>query len=316
MCAAETTARVRPPVDLEGVRLLIRIVSAGSIQGAAEQAGIPRSSLRRKLENLEATVGCELFVRGTSGVSLTPAGAVVLAEGRALLESYERMVRTAKSAKGAPAGILRVITPVGVPLARRIPLIRMTMELAPELRVEEIERPEPLEHLHDPFDLMFYMGDPPSRGSWYGRLVRRMRLVPLASEAYLERHGRPSSVEDLAHHRLISWRAVKGATRAWPLRSGGTVEVTPIHASHNAILVHRMAQEGLGIVLGDPDPKMRDAPGRLIPVLEHEVGAELAMRYLAPQPGEMDPRTRAILEPIFAALDRQGDAGEVPAGER
>jgi len=309
VCAAKTTARLLPSVDLEGVRLLVRIVGAGSIQRAAEQAGIPRSSLRRKLENLEAAVGSELLVRGTSGVTLTPAGAVVLAEGRALLESYERMIRVAKSATGTPAGILRIILPVGIPLARRMPLIRMTMEVAPELRVEEIERPEPLEHLQDPFDLMFYMGEPPSRGSWHGRLVRRMRLVPLASEAYLARYGRPSSVEDLARHRLISWRAFKGSTGAWPLRAGGTFEVTPIHASHNAILVHRMAQEGLGILLGDPDPKMHDAPGRLIPVLEHEVGTELAMRYLAPQPGEMDPRTRAILEPLFSVLDGPPSGG-------
>jgi len=285
------------------VRLLIRIVGAGSIQRAAEQSGIPRSSLRRKLESLETAVGCELFVRGTSGVSLTPAGAVVLAEGRALLESYERMVRGAKSAKGRPTGILRVVTPIGVPLTRRLPLIHATMELAPDLQIEEVEWPDPLAHLHEPFDLMFYVGDPPQRGGWYGRVVRRIKLAPLASEAYLARHGRPSSVEDLARHRLISWRIFPDSTRTWPLRGGGTFAVAPAHASHSGILVHRMAQEGLGIVLGDPDPRMWDAAPGLIPVLADEVGADLAMRYLAPQPADMDPRTRAILLPVFDALD-------------
>jgi DNA-binding transcriptional LysR family regulator len=291
-------------MDLEGIRLLLRVVDLGSVQRAAQLIGMSRSSLRRKLENLEAEVGVELFVRSATGVVLTPAGAVVLEDGRALLERFARMVGSAKSAKADPAGIVRVVVPVGLPDSTSVEIMRVISAIAPNVCVEETERAEPLDHLHEPFDLLFHFGEPPPRGEWFSRVLGRVRLMPLASKAYLAEKGKPSSPSDLIHHRILGWQVGRSNPREWPLTAGGVLVVHPIVCSRNGQLVHRAAQEGIGILLGDPDSSRLSIPTPLIPVLESDIGGELVFRCLSPTPSDTDPRTRAVLESIQTMLGR------------
>lgn len=293
-------------MDLEGVRLLIKVVELGSIQSAARQTGMSRSSLRRKLEALEADVGSELFVRSAVGVSLTPAGAVVLSEGRGLLERFTQMVSAARSTRADLSGVVRLVAPVGVPDILRIGLLRALHAIAPGLCIEDVEHVDPLAHLHEPFDLMFHFGGAVDHGAWFSRVIARVRLVPLASESYLAEHGRPSTPDDLVQHRTLSWKAATSDPRRWPLLRGGTVAIEPIVCSYNGELLHRAAQDGVGILLGDPDTSLLQSATRLVPVLESEVGGELTLRCLSPLPGNADPRTRAILEGIHQLAESFG----------
>lgn len=289
-------------MDLEGIRLLLRVAELGSVQRASQVLGLSRTSLRRRLENLEAELGTRLLVHSTSGVTLTPAGAVVVEEGRELLERVSRMVASAKSATFSIGGRIRVVVPVGMPDAPRVAVIRMLHSLAPGLSVEGVEYIEPLDHLHEPFDLMVHFGDPPPRGTWFSRVLLRARLVPLASEAYLAECGRPSSPAELSAHRLLTWTGAQVAPREWPLWAGGVLPVEPIIASADGQLLHRAAQEGAGILLGNPDPNLLPAPTPLVPVLDGLIGKEIALRALSPVPGDVAPRTRAILASVQALL--------------
>jgi len=296
-------------MDLEGIKLLLKVVELGSVQRAAHQLGLPRSSLRRKLDNLQAGIGRELLVSNAVGVALTPAGAVVLEEGRGLLEHYERMVAAAKSTLSTTPGNVRVMVPVGMPDAARIAVLRSLMAITTGMCVEETEHEEPLSQLHERFDLMFHFGEPPDRGNWFSRVLIRARLVPLASEAYLQRHGRPSSVADLAGHRLLSW-VVRGSNpREWPLWSGGGVPIEPIFCSSNGQLMHRLAQEGVGVLLGNPDALLLPGTTPLVPLLGDEIGGEITFRCLSPVPSDADPRTRTVLKLIQAFLTSMAPEG-------
>jgi hypothetical protein len=55
-------------MDLEGIRLLMQVVELGSVQRAAHQLGIPRSSLRRRLDN---NVSIDRNVVRTNGLITT-----------------------------------------------------------------------------------------------------------------------------------------------------------------------------------------------------------------------------------------------------
>jgi len=203
-------------------------------------------------------------------------------------------------------GVFRIVVPVGLPEMIRVGLLRATFATARELRIEELERPEPLDHLSEPFDLLFHFGDAPVGGDWTSQVVGRAPLVPLASEGYLAEHGRPSSPEELVEHRVLAWRIGRAIPTLWPLKAGGAVDVEPVFCSRNGLLMHRLAEEGLGILLGDPNPKTRTAPRPLIPVLEEQIGSYVTLRCLQPAAERSDPRRLAILEPIQAAVARLG----------
>lgn len=202
------------------------------------------------------------------------------------------------------SSVFRIVVPLGLPEVIRVGLLTATFATQREVRIEELERPEPLDHLGEPFDLLFHFGDAPAGSEWVSRLVGRASLIPLASETYLAERGRPSSPEELAEHRVLAWRIGRAIPTVWPLLAGGGVDVEPVFCSRNGLLMHRLAEEGMGILLGDPNPKMRTAPVPLIPVLDDLIGSELTLRCLQPAAARSDPRHRAILEPIQAALER------------
>ncbi len=289
-------------MDLENVRLLLEVIERGSVHGAARQLRVSRSMLRRRLEALEAETGCELFVANASGVVLTPSGAVIADEGRALLEQSARMLATAKAAQ-QPSAALRIVVPIGMPDVVRVELLQALRATSPGVRVHERERADPLSHLHEPFELMFHFGAPPSYGTWFSRVLHRVRLVPLASQAYRDARGRPSSVDALREHLLLSWRRPGADPLAWPRLAGGSMPVEPVFVSDNPQLLHRAAQRGLGILLGSPAPFSYAEPTPLFPVLEDAIADEAAIRLLSPLPVNVDPRMRAVVQGVLDFLD-------------
>lgn len=290
-------------MNLDNIRLLLRVVEQGSMQRAAQSLGLSRSNVRRNLDNLEAEFGCEIFLRSASGVRLTPAGAVVLEEGRGLLERFERMSARVQFAKDDASGPIKVVIPVGMPDPVRIGFIRGIVANEPGLQVTEVELPEPLDHLHESFDLMIHFGSAPEQGHLFSRVIWRARLVPLASEAYLEEFGRPSSPADLAGHRLMSWNVRGLSPYEWPLLSGGTLPVAPIVCSRNGQMLHRAAQEGLGILFGNPDVSILPAATPLVPLLADQLGCDVRVRCLSPVPTDAAPRSRAFLQNLHALLN-------------
>lgn len=63
-------------MDTDDLRALLLVLDHGSFQAASDASGIPRSSLRRRLENLEATLG-PLLNRQSTGIQATPSGRLV-----------------------------------------------------------------------------------------------------------------------------------------------------------------------------------------------------------------------------------------------
>ena len=290
-------------MDLEGIRLLLQVVESGSVHRAARQLRVSRSMLRRRLQDLETDAGCQLLVNSAVGVSLTPAGAVIANEGREVLERAARMLASARATTSRPEGVLRVIVPAGMPTAPRAQIMQLLRASSPGLRVHELESSDPLSRLHEPFDLMFYHGPRPSHGQWFSRVVRSMHLVPVASQAYLDAHGRPETLADLTRHTLLSWARPDSDPRAWRCKAGGDVAVEPYTVSNNPMLLHLAAQNGVGILLGSDDPMLMTTSTPLVRVLDDLIGEDVALRVLSPSPMNVDPRLKTPLDAILATLD-------------
>lgn len=77
------------PTDL---RLFLAVAEAGSITAGAQQAHLALASASARVQGMEASVGTALFVRGSRGVQLTPAGRALSQHARIVLGQFERMV--------------------------------------------------------------------------------------------------------------------------------------------------------------------------------------------------------------------------------
>ncbi len=290
-------------MDTKHLHVFIQVVEAGSVQGASRKLGMPRSAVRRSIDELEAEVGAALLHRDPSGVRLTPAGLVILEDGKLLLASAHNLVNSGRSAQREAWGTLRVIEPVGMPLSIHVHALLATHLAFPKQRLVIRHVENPLSNLNEPFELLLHDGPAPDRNAWYSCVILRAPMRVVATRAYLEQRGTPTTLADLANHDILGWSRPGHPAEQWPLLAGGTVDVAPWLSTSDAHLLATVAARGGGLLLvprmsffddGEVDP--------FETVLEDVVGAELVFRVTTPFPHRADARTRGALETILAQL--------------
>src|SRR5215210_778249 len=84
---------IRPP-ELSELETLTVCAAEGSMAAAAAALGISRPAVAKRVTSLEAIVGMPLLERGTRGVRLSQAGAVIVARARGLLAERDALMET------------------------------------------------------------------------------------------------------------------------------------------------------------------------------------------------------------------------------
>ena len=102
-------------LQVRALHALVVVAEEGSFVNAARRLGYSRSTISHQIAQLETAVGVSLLVRGSGSrsVTVTPAGGIVVAHGRAvlrLLENAEAQVaavgRTGRK-RGLVPGLVR-----------------------------------------------------------------------------------------------------------------------------------------------------------------------------------------------------------------
>lgn len=88
-------------MSLDQLRYFVAVAEQGSIHAAARALYISQPPLSRQVRALEEELGVELLGRTSTGVYLSPAGAVFLQHARAILGSLDAAVAAARNAARA-----------------------------------------------------------------------------------------------------------------------------------------------------------------------------------------------------------------------
>lgn len=288
-------------LDLGALHAFLALARSRSIQGAARETGMSRATLRRRVAELEATVGMALHERGAAGVSLTTAGEELVVRAPALLVSAGQLLAAVRESGDQPLRQLRVLVPVGLPpMVVGLLLAQARAELGgAEICVGLSE--DPLRADLSEIDFVLHFGPPPSKGSFVTRLLIALPEGLRATRAYLDEHGVPESLDALADHNLLTWMPPGEDPRLWPLRDGGTWTAAPMLLSPDIHLVRQSMLAGTGIAR-IPDRGLPDLgwDAEVVPVLPERVGCERSLRILIPEGLHRTPR----LQKVLAILDR------------
>ena len=268
---------------------------------------MPRATLRRRIDQLEARAGVLLVDRTRDGVSLTEAGRLLAARGRLMVQESNALLQSVREAGVEPSGVLRVLLPVGLP-PHLIPPILSIARKYPRLAFRLQFSDHPVGGLMEDVDLALHFGETSPAGPWVSREFARVRVWLVASPEYLGRRGTPRSVEDLSRHDLLAWEAPGEDGRSWPLSRGGTFPVAPIVTAPDIHVIRQLAAAGHGIALVPdamvPDPGLPD--GALVPVLPDVVGREIGVRVVVPAVLSEVPRIKAMLDLLEPFLGKLG----------
>ena len=101
---------------LQAMRVFVRVVEAGSFTRAADSLGLPKGTVTKLIQALEARLRTRLLNRTTRRVTVTPDGAAYYERSARLINEFDEMEASITNAQASPRGRLRV--DVGSSIAR------------------------------------------------------------------------------------------------------------------------------------------------------------------------------------------------------
>ena len=188
--------------SLRGILNFARVAELGSFAQAARELGISAVAVSQNISRLEKGLGVRLLARSTRQLSLTAEGEAFLAQCREPLAELARACRDAKDDTTSPRGRLRVTAVSPVAYLYLIPALPLFFERHPDiaLELELSEDANPL--IGRRFDVGIRVGALQD-AAFVARPLGPLRMLTVASPAYLAAHGSPQSPDELAQHRLL-----------------------------------------------------------------------------------------------------------------
>lgn len=288
-------------MDLTEIRAFLSVAETGSLAAAAKRTGVPRATLRRRLDELEARAGVALLHRTQQGTVLTPAGERFAQKAGAILEDASALLRSVGEFADDPAP-LRVSHPVGFPPAVLVRAFTAAAAAFPASALTFSTANSLAEVALDSVDVAVHFGEPKNREHWLSIPLMQLREWLVASPDYLARRGRPSTIAELSDHTLLSWRHPTEPADQWPTVHGTYFPVS-LRASHSDIhVLHHAAASGIGIALvpdAEVDVDETHLPGPpLETLLTDQVGRVVQLTLSVPEIIADTPRVASLIDVI------------------
>lgn len=237
-------------IEPNDLLLFARVVESGSFSKAAQRLGQPKSTVSRRLAQLETALGQRLLTRTTRRLVLTDFGASLLEHAARVAEEVEAAASLAQHRQGAPAGRLRVSMPQDIANLTMQAVLGEYMQRYPAVELELDLSPRRVDIIAEGFDVAIRMGELADDASLSARRVVHQRQGLFASPAYLRERGAPAHPDELPQHALLCVLRRTGGAMPWRLARGETVWQRELPArlmANSPALLLRMAASGLGI---------------------------------------------------------------------
>ncbi|WP_347903910.1 LysR family transcriptional regulator [Pseudomonas purpurea] len=229
------------------LQVFVCVIECGSISAAAEQVGQTPSAVSRTLSRLEAKLDTTLINRTTRRMDLTEEGKYFFEQAKLILDQMDELEERLSSRHKTPSGRLRINAAAPFMLHVIVPYIDEFRRLYPDIQLELNSNDLNIDLLEQSTDIAIRIGVL-ADSTLHARSLGCSPLHILASPAYLEKHGTPATVAELAGHTLLGFTQTETLNH-WPLRHehGDRWQIQPgISASGGETLRH-LALEGQGI---------------------------------------------------------------------
>jgi len=292
-------------IDLNDMVIFAKVVDAGSISGAAREMAQPKSTISRRLKQLEERLAVRLLQRTTRSLKLTELGAVFYERCKRVQEVAEDAERSVSLGQERPSGILRISGPVETGVSQLGALIAEYSLLYPEVRVELDLSNRFVDLIEEGYDLAIRAGDLPD-STLVARRLATSRMVPCASPDYLKRKGAPEAPDELKHHRLVLYgTALKKYAYTFSGPQGiASVQFEPFHTANSLSVLRDMVKSGIGITLLPIHHTHKDVQnGKLVLLMEEWKLPEHGVYAVYPSPRHLTPKVRSFVEFLSNQFD-------------
>lgn len=235
-------------MDSEDLKLLLMLDERGSLSAVAKQLDLAVSTVARRLEGLESTLGLRLLDRRANGVRLTSEGSRIAALAAPLVDQAARIARAASALGAANAAGHVTISSIDLIITEVLaPALPQLAQLAPGLSVTLRAQGDVVSLAAREADIALRM----SRPEGASLIARRIAEIPLgcfASIDYLA--GRDPTSITLRDEKLLVYDDSYGqiAERDWVTRAGLDGAVVLRTGSTRALLNATAAGGGIALL--------------------------------------------------------------------
>lgn len=283
----------------EDMQTFVRVVEAGTISAAAEQLGVAKSAVSRRLSELEARLGVQLLRRTTRRLNLTDTGRGFYERCRRILADLEEAEAAVSQAHATLRGRLRVAAPLSFGLRHLGPAITEFMQAHPQVEFDLDFNDRQVDLLAEDIDVAVRIARLED-SSLIARRLWSSALILCASPGYLRTYGTPAAPEDLAAHRALVYSHSPDPTLLTLRDAQGRehrLHVPERLRANNGDFLCEAAVAGEGLLLS-PSFIVHEAlrSGALLRVLPAYAAGDVPAYAVYPQTRHLSQRVRAFVD--------------------
>jgi DNA-binding transcriptional LysR family regulator len=282
------------------------VVETGSLSGAARNLGQSQPTIGRHVKQLESALGVDLFTRAPRGLVPTAAGLEIADMTRDMQSAATRLRLIADGKAGNLSGTVRITASVVTShfiLPRIVADLRQAM---PEIQIDLVPSDTTENLIFREADIAVRMYRP-SQLDVITKHICDQPMAVYAAKSYLDRMGRPETLEDAARLDFVGFDKSDLIIRVMTnLGLEASRDFFAVRCDQQA--VHwELVRAGCGLggaqtIIGDADPTMER-------ILEGQMQLQALPIWLtAPQALHSNARIRAVWDYLSAALAQQNAA--------
>jgi DNA-binding transcriptional LysR family regulator len=190
----------------DDLKLFLACAKYKSFRNAAEELGLTSTTLMRRIDRLEESIGCKLFLRDQSGLTLSDEGTAMISDVSLMERHAFNVFRRAARSSNDTAGTVRVAVTEGPGNFWILPRLidfqktyrKITVDLRCAMEQADVARLES--------DVAIQL-EPPSNPDLIVAKLGRLHIYPFVSKNYQSLHGVPTTLAELRDHRIVKQTA-------------------------------------------------------------------------------------------------------------
>lgn len=283
--------------NLTDMEVFARVVGAGSMSAAGREMGLSPAVVSKRIRRLEDKLGTRLLQRTTRQIAMTEAGQGFYERVVAILASVEEAEAFVARGSAQARGTLKVTAPTSFGRMHIAPHLGRFLDANPDLSINLDLSDDFTDIVGEGYDLAIRIAEL-SDSSLVARRLAPVHRILVASPGYLEKHGTPSSIEDLAENHVCIAAVNQDP---WRLMGPSGIQVIRTQApvrTNSSEVVRESLIAGVGVALRstwDIGPELRD--GRLRIVLpEYRASKSVGLHAVYPSRRFLPAKVRVFID--------------------
>ncbi len=256
--------------DLSAWRVFVTYAKTGSLVAAADVLDVEPSSVSRTIRSLERAIGQALVQHNSRPMQLTEAGQKALSRMEPVLRTHQKLIESLQTDAAATAGHIRLSVAPGFASRRIMPFLTAFKALYFNIDIDIVTGMKEPDMAKGLCEVGVLTGEPTLPGLVYMYRGRNVYL-PVASPAYIARHGMPLGPIDLVKHTVYAYQGpVRPETK---FLERGEIREAPVYdrvvrmADITTIRQALLADQGVGVDMPLVQIYEDLTAGRLVPVM-------------------------------------------------